>query len=355
MNAEEVIDPFAGQKDLEEKVIRAVGSPQDRFAEDALRMLRAVRFASQLDFTIEEETMRALTARADTITKVSMERIRDEITKIVLSDHPENGFNTLQQTGLLKLILPELEEGVGVGQNKHHIYTVFEHCVKSAQYAANYGYSLDVRLAALLHDIGKPRTKRPKEGDFTFYGHEVVGMHMAREALTRLRYPADTVKKVAHLVRSHMFYYDVGKVSEAGARRLLRRVGEEHWQDVINVRIAERKGSGVPKAEPYRLRHLQYLVEKASRAPITTSQLAIDGNTLMKKLGMKPGPQIGGILNALLADVLDTPENNTEDYLLERAAVLKDKDPAELKKLGEQAKEEAEAVKDEEIKRKYHV
>ncbi|MDP3997976.1 MAG: HD domain-containing protein [Candidatus Andersenbacteria bacterium] len=350
-----VIDPFGGIKDLDAKVIRAVGKAAERFDEDALRLLRAVRLAAKLGFTIEEKTQAALVKQAADIAAVSKERIRDELVKIVMSDKPESGFNWLQQTGLLVRILPELEEGVGKEQNKHHKYTVFEHSIKSLQYAAQYGYSLEVRLAALLHDIGKPRTRRIKGNDFTFYAHDVVGTRMAENVLKRLRFSNEIVKKVSHLVRHHMFYYDVGKVTEAGARRLLRRVGKENFDDLIKLRIAERKGSGVPKAEPYRLRHLQFLVEKAAQEPITVGELAIGGNDLIKEGGFKPSPRLGGVLNALLAEVLDDPAKNKREYLLQRASELKDKDTQELKALGEAAKELEEKKREELIKRKYRV
>ena len=355
MNDDEVIDPFNGQKDLAAKTIRAVGDPAERFSEDALRLLRAVRFAAQLDFTIEPETLTDVTAYAESIKVVSHERVRDELVKLVLSDHPEKGFMLLEETGLLAMLLPELQEGVGVGQNKHHVYTVFEHNVKSLQFAAEFEYTLAVRLAALLHDIGKPRTKKQKGNDYTFYAHDIVGARMAEKLLRRLKFSNDMIAKVTHLVRHHMFYYDVGKVTEAGARRLLRRVGKEHFEHLIQLRIAERKGSGVPKAEPYRLRHLQFLVEKAAQQPVTVGELKIRGGDLMKELGLKPGPQIGGVLNALLAEVLDDPKKNERKWLLERAKELKDKNPDELKALGEAAKDEEEAKREYDIKRKYHV
>lgn len=351
-----IIDPFGGIKDLNVKLIRAVGDAKERFGEDALRLLRAVRLSTQLDFEIEEKTLAAIKELAETIQKVSQERIRDEFTKIVMSENPERGMNLLQETGLLKHILPELEEGVGVGQNKHHIYTVFEHNIKSLQFAADFEYPLPIRLAALLHDVGKPKTKRPQGNDFSFHAHEFVGARMAEAALKRLRFPTETVKTVSHLVRYHMFYYDVGKVTEAGARRLLRRVGgKEKFDDLVKLRKAERKGSGVPKAEPYRLRHLQFLIEKASQAPITVGQLAIKGSDLVKELRMTPGPAFGGILNALLAEVLDDPGKNKRGYLLRRAAELKDTNPEELKKLGEVAIEKAAKEREADIQKKYHV
>ncbi|MEX1997337.1 MAG: CCA tRNA nucleotidyltransferase [Candidatus Andersenbacteria bacterium] len=350
-----VIDPFQGQADLEQGIIRAVGEASERFQEDALRMLRAIRLASQLDYTIAADTLQAIAAGAATIAAVSPERVRDEFLKIVMSDYPEKGFNLLQATGLLPLILPELAEGVGVKQNKHHIYTVFEHNIKSLQFAAQYNYSLSVRLAALLHDVGKPRTRRRRGNDYTFYAHEIVGARMAEKLLQRLRLPREVVQQVTHLVRHHMFYYDVGRVTEAGMRRLLHRVGRENFADLIKVRIAERKGSGVPKAEPYRLRHLQFMAEKVSRQAVTVAQLAVNGTDLIQELHLKPGPQIGGILNALLAEVLDNPVKNERSYLLQRARELITADPETLKALGEKARDEEETKRDETIRRKYHV
>ncbi|MCH8748410.1 HDIG domain-containing protein [Patescibacteria group bacterium] len=355
MNEEKIMDPFEGQRDLEDKLIRAVGNPSERFSEDALRMLRAIRLAAELNFELEDETFKELRMYAEAISAVSHERVRDELVKIVASQHPEKGFTLLKDTGLLGLILPEVAEGIAVGQNKHHIFTVYEHNVKSLQFAADFKYPLSVRLAALWHDIGKPKTKRAKGNDYTFHAHDIVGARMTEKLMRRLKFSNELIAKVVHLVRYHMFYYDVGKVTEAGARRLLRRVGKDHFPDLIKLRIAERKGSGVPKAEPYRLRHLQFLVEKAAQQPISTSQLAIAGQQLMDELKLKPGPQIGGILNALLAEVLDDPKKNQPAVLLKRAQELKDKDPAELKALGVAATEEAERKREDDIKRKYHV
>ncbi|MBI3250726.1 MAG: HD domain-containing protein [Candidatus Andersenbacteria bacterium] len=356
LDEETVVDPFDGQADLAGKLVRAVGNPKERFAEDALRLLRAVRLATELNFEIEPKTLAAVTQYAPAITAVSHERVRDELIKLVKSDYPEKGMNLLKETGLLALILPEVAEGIAVGQNRHHIYTVFEHNIKSLQYAATYKYPFHVRLAALLHDIGKPRTKRfdKKINDYTFYAHDIVGSRMAEKVLKRLKFSKKMTDTITHLVRHHMFYYDVGKVTEAGARRLLRRVGKEHFDDLIKLRIAERKGSGVPKAEPYRLRHLQFMVEKAAQEPISVKELKITGRHL-QELGMKAGPIFGGILNALLAEVLEDPIKNTKEYLLKRAVELKDKNPDELKKLGEVAAQEEELKREEDIKKKYRV
>ncbi len=355
MDESKIIDPFNGQQDLDNKVIRAVGNAEERFQEDALRLIRAVRFASQLGFMIEPITLAALKKLAPTIQAISQERIRNELVKIVMSRQPELGFNLLRETSLLAHILPELSEGVGIDQNKHHIYTVFDHCVKSLQYASDFDYPLHIRLATLFHDIGKPRTRRLVGSDYTFYAHEIVGARMTENLMKRLKFSNDMITKVVHLVRQHMFYYDVNKVTEAGTRRLLRRVGKENFADLIKLRIAERKGSGVPKAYPYRLRHLEYMVEKVSQQPISTGDLAIKGHDLIKELQLTPGPIFGGILNALLAEVLEDPAKNTREYLLERARQLLNEDPNTLKALGAAAVEEEEQKREEEIKRKFHL
>ncbi len=351
----ELSDPYQGQQDLKQKTIRAVGNPADRLAEDALRMLRAIRLASELNFQIDTTLADTIRQQATSIKQVSQERIGMEVIRLVMSPQPETGLQTLASTGLLAIILPELAEGLAVEQNRHHIFSVFEHSIKALQYAAEQDYSLAVRLAALFHDCGKPRTRGEKEGTSTFYGHEVVSQKMAQTAMQRLCFPKEIIKRTTHLIRQHMFYYDIDKVTEAGARRLLRRVGEENWDDLIKLRKADRMGSGVPKAEPYRLRHLQFLVEKAKQDPISTKQLAINGHTLISELGLAPGPIIGGILNALLAEVLTEPTKNKKAFLLQKATELKLKNIQDLKKLGLEAIEAAEQIREQEIKEKYHV
>ncbi|MBA7653274.1 A-adding tRNA nucleotidyltransferase [subsurface metagenome] len=255
----EIIDPFQGQKDLEDKVIRAVGKPADRFSEDALRMMRAVRLATTLNFTIEPETARAIKKNAALLRAISKERIRDELMKIIMSDKAEQGIELLRQLGLLKYIIPELEQGYGVSQNKHHIYECYEHSLLSLKYAAQKGFNKHVRLASLLHDIAKPRTKRGQGENATFYGHEIVGAKMTSQILNSLRFPKKDIEKIVKLVRYHLFYYNVDEVTESSVRRLVRQVGPENMEELLQVRMADRIGSGVPKAEPYKLRHFTRL------------------------------------------------------------------------------------------------
>lgn len=358
-DGEKIIDPFGGQQDLNKKVIRAVGNPEERFGEDALRLLRAIRFATVLGFDIDPATRAGIITRADTITHISAERIRDELCKMVNApSKPSRAFYLMQETGLLKHIIPELEEGVGIGQNKHHIYTIFEHNLLSLDYAAEYGYSPAVRWASMFHDIGKSRTKSGEGPNSTFYNHDIVGAKMTREIMKRLKFSKEFGQKVVTLVRYHLFFYDVGVVTEAAIRRLVRKVGTENIQDLLKVRIAERKGSGVPKARPYRLRHLEFMIEKVAREPISVKMLKIDGALLMSELEMQPGPRMGWVLNALLEEVIEDPSGNTREWLLERAHALNAMSDAQLAALAAKAKESAKEEEEKEvgkIKGKFHV
>lgn len=347
-------DPYQGRKDIKERLIRAVGDPSQRFREDALRLLRAVRFAVELDFKIAPETSEALKQHSALINKIASERVRDEFVKIIASPRPDRGIELMRRFGLLNSIIPELLEGYDCQQNKHHIYDVYHHNLYSLKFAARFNYSFEVRLAALLHDIGKPKTKRGEYPDATFYHHEVVGARMTRRILERLKFPRKIIDEISHLVRHHLFYYDIGVVSESGVRRLLRRVGKDHIRQLLQLRMAERKGSGVPKARPYRLRHLEYMLEKVQSDPIEPKMLAVDGNELMKTLRIKPGPRIGLLLKALLEEVLDDPKLNNKKYLLARVRQLNELSDQELKKIGESV-EHRKRRRDETIKRKYHV
>ncbi|MBI2674380.1 MAG: HD domain-containing protein, partial [Candidatus Yanofskybacteria bacterium] len=342
-----LIDLFDGQKDLNKKVIRTVGNPKERFNEDALRLLRAIRFATVLGFNIEEKTLAAVKENAEWIRIISKERIRDEFIKIIESDSAYEGVLLLEETGLLQYVVPEMHEGIGVEQNLHHIYTVWEHCARALKYAADKKYSLEVRLAALFHDIGKPRSKRGEGLHSTFYGHEVIGAKMVAQIMERLKFPKDITEQVVKLVRYHMFFYNVGEVTESSVRRLMANVGKDNMEDLIKVREADRIGSGRPKAVPYKLRHMKYIIDKVSHDPISVKMLQINGDELMKELSIKPGPKIGLILNYLLAEVLNDPTRNKKEYLRQRTHELDKKTPEELreslKKIEEAQKKEEEA------------
>ncbi len=355
---ENVVDPYGGQKDLKSGMIRTVGDPEERFNEDALRLMRAVRFAMELDFEIEPATRKAVKKLAGELEMIAKERVRDELVKILMTPRAAKGIILLEELGLLKNILPELREGLGVGQNKHHVYEVFEHNVRALDYTAKKDYSLAVRMAALLHDVGKPRSKAGNGPDSSFHQHEYIGAKMAAQALDRLRFPKDFTEQVAHLVRRHMFYYNVGDVTPAGVRRFVVRVGPENIDDLLKVREADRIGSGVLKAVPYKLRHLLFMIEKVKQDPILPKMLALRGEDLMALLKIKPSPRVGWILNALLEEVLDDPELNNKEYLSKEAQKLDKCSDAELKKLAEKAKtrkNEFEEDAEEEIKKKFRV
>jgi len=356
----EIVDPFNGQDDLKNKIIRAVGDPRKRFSEDALRLIRAVRFATELGFNIEEETESAVKSHAKLLGKIAKERVRDEFTKIIMSSGqgPKWGVEELENLNLLEFILPELREGIGVTQNKHHVYTVWDHNILSLDYAAKENYGAEIRIASLMHDIGKPRTKEGEGPDSTFYNHEVVGAEMAKEALNRLRFSKDVIKKVTHLIRYHMFYYNVDEVTEAGVRRFLYRVGAGNVDDLIKLREADRIGSGVPKAVPYKLRHLMFMIERVKRDPISHKMLEVDGNLLMQVLGIEPGPRVGWILAILLEGVIDDPQKNEKNLLLKQAKELdklSDEDLEKQARSAENAKSEFESGIEQEMKKKYHV
>ena len=231
----EIVDLFSGREDLKKRIIRAVGSAEDRFSEDALRMMRAVRFSAQLGFQIEKNTFLAIQKKAGNLKKISSERVRDELIKIILSENPAEGVDNLRKTGLLNSFLPELSVGFDVKQNRHHIFTVYQHNLLSLKNCPS--SKLEVRLAALLHDVAKPQTKQGAGESATFYNHELVGARMVRRILNRLKFSRETIEKTVLLVANHMFYYNVDEVTEASVRRLIAKVGLENMRDLIDLRI----------------------------------------------------------------------------------------------------------------------
>ncbi len=356
----EVIDPFGGQKDLEKKIIKTVGEPEQRFGEDGLRLMRAVRFAVALGsgWKIEQQTKQGIKNNASLLKIISKERIRDEFLKIIMCPRAKDGVNLLKDTGLLRYIIPELLENVGVEQNKHHIYSCYEHAVRSLDYAAQKGYSRNVRLAALLHDIAKPEVKEGQGQDATFYNHEVVGARTTRKILKRLRFSNEDIKKIVKLVRYHLFYYDVDEVTDSSVRRLVRNVGRENMEELLQVRYADRIGSGCPKARPYKLRHLQYVVEKISKDPISVEMLEAGGGEVMKILDVEPGPRVGQVLDILLAEVLDDPDKNSREFLKKRIKEIGEMSEKEIERAARKARKSINDVrmkKDEMLKEKYWV
>lgn len=354
-SGKEVIDFFGGQKDLQNKVLRAVGDAKKRFSEDALRMMRAIRFSCELGFIIDMGTFEAIKEKAKNIEFVSAERIRDEFVKIIASDLAHEGIELLKLSGLLQYILPELEKGAGMSQNKNHIFDIYDHSVHSLEAAVKGNFSFAVRLAALLHDIGKPEVKQGEGYSSTFYNHDIVGAKFTKQILRRLKFPGDMIEKISMLIRNHMFISDPEKLTEAGARRLIKRVGLENIRDLINLRIADRLGMGRPKARPYRLRSVEYLIEKVSTDAVSVKMLNIDGFDLMRNLEIEPGPKIGAILDVLLSEVIDDPKKNTKESLLARAKELAEKNLDEIRESAKKVIEDKKEEEDMEIRKRYHI
>ncbi len=353
-----VVDPFSGEEDLKKELIRAVGDSNERFSEDALRMMRAVRFSCSLGFKIEEKTRKAIEKNAHLLKNISEERIRDEFVKTIMTSRGSQGIEEFRVLNLLDQFLPELLEGYEVAQSKHHIYDCYKHSLYSLKYAVKKNFGFHVRLAALLHDIGKPRSKHGEGEEATFHNHEIIGAKMTRSILKRLKFKKEDREKITLLVRYHLFYYNVGEVSESSVRRLLRKVGKENINELLEVRMADRIGSGVPKAEPYRLRHMRYLIEKVSQDAINTSMLEITGNDVMKIMAISPGPVIGDVLSILLLMVINDPSKNKNKVLEKEVEKMKGLDYKEIKKKAEKARKEIEKVevkRDEMTKKRYWV
>jgi len=344
-------DMFDGINDIKDKVIRTVGEPRERFNEDALRVLRAVRLATDLGFMIETETQNAIIEKAPDLQHISMERIRDEFTKMIMTKNPMIGVIMCQKLGLLKYIAPDIERGIEIEQNGAHIYTVWEHNLRALQHSADREWPLHVRLGALFHDVSKPETRRWSEEnkDWTFYGHDVVGGRVSRKALERLKYPKKIVDVVSSLVRYHLFFSDIEKITLSAVRRIVRNVGPDNVWDLMKVRACDRIGMGRPKETPYRLRKYESMIDEAMRAPVSVGMLKIDGQKIMEVTRETPGPKLGFILHALLEEVLDDPERNTEAFLVKRTLELAKLPIDELKKLGEEGKEKKEETEEAEL------
>ena len=310
----EIIDPFGGQKDLENKIIKAVGDPNQRFGEDALRMMRAIRLGAELGFGIEEKTLEAIKKNKNLIKEISWERIRDEFLKIIVSPFPADGVKLLYGTGLLEIILPELVKGAGIPQGGHHINDVFTHCIESLRFCPN--LDVWVRLATLLHDVGKPDTLVMRDGKPTFYNHEVVGARITKVISDRLRFPREKKDFLWKMVRWHMFAYNP-EMTDSAIRRFMRRVGKEDIPKMMELRTGDRLGGG-SRETSWRLEELKSRIAGLINDPLTVADLKIDGFDVMKALNIKPGPMIGKVLNFLFEEVLEDPVKNNKEYLLSR-------------------------------------
>lgn len=318
----QLVDPVAGARDLGRGVIRAVGRPGERFTEDPLRMLRATRLAAQLGFAIEAETERQMAACSHLLSRVAAERVWVELEKLLGGREVMAGLRVLAGTGLLFVILPELQAGLGFPQaGSPHMYTVLEHQIETVRYVpADPG----LRLAALVHDAAKPACYTlGEDGRAHFYGHDREGARMAARMLRRLRAPRATVERVAALVSWHMFSLDL---SPKGVRRLMGRVGAGNLEDLLALKRADLLATG-PGVLAARLGQLQWLQEQVAeilqaKEAVTLKDLAVGGREVMDTLGCPPGPQVGKILRLLLEEVWENPEKNTREYLLRRIGEL---------------------------------
>ena len=354
------IDPYNGISDIKDKMLRCVRNADDRFSEDALRMMRLVRFSAQLEFTIDPVTHESAKKNAFKLKNIAIERVQDEFKKLLMTKAPMSGLIVAHVTGILQYFLPELENGIGISQNQAHSFDVWEHNLRTLQHAADKGWDLNLRLSALFHDISKPETRRYSEEkkDYTFYGHDVVGGRVTRVIMNRMKFPKDQIDKVSLMVRWHMFFSDTEQISLSAVRRLIVNVGKDNIWDLMNLRICDRVGTGRPKEEPYRFRKYQSMIEQALVDPISLKQLKIDGARIMTVTQETPGPKIGFILNALFQEVLEDPEKNTAQYLEQRALHMKSLPISDLKALADKGKELAAEKNDEqlvEIKKQFHV
>jgi putative nucleotidyltransferase with HDIG domain len=351
LSTEKTVDLFDGEADIAHKRLRAVGNASERFAEDALRMMRAVRLAVELNFVIESETVNAITKNNTILSRISKERIRDEFIRILNSKQPMQGIIFLEKLGLLPFIAPDLLRGIGVEQNQAHAFDVYEHLLRTMQHAADKDWDFDIRLAGLFHDVSKPETRRwsKERNDWSFHGHEVVGAKVTKKALQELKFSREKIERIVTLIRWHMFFSDPDQITLSAVRRTIANVGRENIWDLLKLRRCDRIGTGRPKEQPFRLRKYIAMVEEALRDPISVKMLKIDGSRIMELTHERPSKKLGDTLNALLEEVLDEPLKNTTEYLEKRAQELMNMDGKELTLLGERGRvkkeeEEAEAI-----------
>jgi tRNA nucleotidyltransferase (CCA-adding enzyme) len=316
----QLIDPFDGRADLARGLLRAVGDPRRRFAEDGLRVLRAARFVATLELTLDPDTEAAISPTLDTYRKVAQERVRDEWTKTMTARLPSRAFEVMRRTGILEVTCPELLKGVGMQQNRWHAYDVWRHGLECMDACAR---DPVLRIAALLHDVGKPYTRSysEKTNDYTFYDHDRVGAEVAEPIVARLRFSNEDRARIVHLVRHHLFHYSL-ECTDAAVRRWIRRVGRERIEDLCLLNEADVRAKGPDfSADLDALAALKRHVERviAEGAALSTRDLAIDGRDLMRELGVRPGRIIGEVLQALLEIVTSEPTMNERTVLLAAA------------------------------------
>jgi len=315
-----LIDLYNGQEDLESKLIRAVGDPNDRFSEDALRMMRAVRIASELGFAIEANTLNAIKGNATLINKIAKERVKDELFKILASPFPYDGMMLFKNVGLMQEILPEMEKTFGVEQKspgRHHIYDVGTHSLLSLKYVAEKNKDSIVRFATMIHDIGKPLTNKKLEtGTITFYNHEIVGAKIAKRIADRLKFSNKEKDKLYRLVRYHQFTVDE-RQTDSAIRRFIRKIGLEDIQDMLDLRVGDRLGGGARETS-WRLEEFKKRLIEVQKQPFTVRDLKIDGRDVMKILNISPGPKIGKVLQKLYDEVVEKKLPNEKEPLIQK-------------------------------------
>ena len=318
-NEAELVDPYGGQDDIKNKLIKAVGEPSARFEEDALRIMRAIRIASQLGFAIEEQTLSALKEKVPNLKEISAERVGAEMMKLLATEHCGDGIALMVNCGIIELLIPELLAMRRVKQGGHHIHDVFTHSIEALRACP----SPDpvVRLATLLHDIDKPVVAKA-EGvrGVTFYNHEVSGARTAKRIAERLKLAKKDQDRIFTLVRWHMFVYE-SKMTDASIRRFIRRVGKENIHDMMALRVGDRVGGG-SKATSWRLTELQKRIGEQLYEPLSLKDMKINGAEIMKILDIPPSRKVGEILNTLFEEILEDSAKNTKEYLEKRVKEL---------------------------------
>jgi len=310
-----IIDPFGGAEDIRRKVVRAVRNPIERFQEDPLRMMRAIRFSQELGYSIDTETLTALTSFSHAVSGVAAERIRDELVRLLMVDRPSAGFNLLRKTGLLLVILPELLEGYRKRQNNFHKYTIYRHIMETLDAIER---EPALRLAALFHDIAKPRVREKIDGRWRFFSHAEASAELARQIMRRLRFSNGLTSRVSILVAHHMFDYKKG-LSDRAIRRFINRVGAEHVDDLIRLRKADDIAHGWGEDHEDLIEEFSKRIHAQMRSSLalSVSDLAVNGHDVMAITGLPPGPRVGQILKELLEAVIEHPEHNKRETLID--------------------------------------
>jgi tRNA nucleotidyltransferase (CCA-adding enzyme) len=310
-----VIDPFGGREDIRRKLVRAVLNPIERFQEDPLRMMRAIRFSQELGYSIDPETLMAITGFSHAVSGVAGERIRDELIRVLMVARPSVGFNLMRKTGILKVILPELLEGYRRRQNSFHRYTVYRHIMETVDAIER---DPVLRLSALFHDIAKPRVRKKIEGRWRFLSHAEASAELAGQIMRRLRFSNKSIARVSIVVAHHMFDYKK-ELSDRAIRRFIKRVGAEHVDDLIRLRKADDIAHGWGNDYGDRIEEFSKRVHiQMNGSPaLTVSDLMLNGHDVMALTGLPPGPRVGQILKELLEAVIEHPEYNQRQKLVE--------------------------------------